>query len=184
MPRVNAALIDFRQSFIACCRATLAIILGAHPMKRVAAAAFVLLLGLPAYAADIEFSGAFLRAPPTASGAAAGFVTIINHGAAPDRLVAAQSPIAGTVELHTHIKDGDVFRMRQVDTIPVPAHGSAELKPGGDHIMFMGLTDVPKPGTQVPVTLTFEKAGKLVVEMPVVAPGAMGTMPMPMQHGH
>ncbi|OAN53145.1 hypothetical protein A6A04_14400 [Paramagnetospirillum marisnigri] len=153
-------------------------------MKTILLAAALLLSALPAIAADIQVSGAFMRAAPVAGGNGAAFLTVTNHGA-DDRLVSAEASISRTVELHTHVKDGDVFRMRKVESIAVPAHGAAELKPGGDHIMFIGLTAPAKEGTKVALTLVFEKAGKIEVDVPVLAPGAMGAaMPMPMHGGH
>jgi copper(I)-binding protein len=151
--------------------------------KVAAAAAAVLLVALPAWAADIEVSNPFLRASPMAGGNAAGFLIITNNGSQPDRLLGAQAPVAKVIELHTHIKDGDVYRMRQVDAIVVPAHGSVDLKPGGDHLMFIGVAEQLKEGTKVPVTLTFEKAGAVAVDLPVVAPGAMAPMGG-MMHGN
>lgn len=154
-------------------------------MKKLVLAAALLVLGGPSFAADVEVIGPFMRAAPVVGGNAAAFLTVTNHGAA-DRLLGAEAAISKSVELHTHIKDGEVFKMRKVEAIPVPSHGAAELKPGGDHIMFMGLNEAMKEGTKVPVTLIFEKAGKVVVEVPVQGAGAMGpvgTMPGGMMHG-
>jgi copper(I)-binding protein len=138
------------------------------------------LFALPAWAADLEVSGAFVRASPAMAGAGAGFLSIVNHGAA-DRLLGAEASVSKAVELHTHIKDGDVYRMRAVEAIAVPAHGTVQLKPGGDHIMFIGLSEPLKEGAKVAVTLKFEKAGAVKVEMPVLGVGAMGPAMMPGQ---
>lgn len=160
-----------------------------------AALALVLAAGLPvaAHAADIEVVNPFMRAAPMMGGTGAAFLTIKNNGGA-DKLLAAEASISKAVELHTHVKDGDVYRMRKVDALPVADHGIVELKPGGDHIMFIGLNTPVKEGTTVPVTLKFEKAGVVAVQVPVLAAGAMGPgamdqgMPMPggmmHQHGH
>jgi len=145
--------------------------------KTLLAAAALLALGLPAFAADIDVAGPFMRAAPVAGGNGAAFFIITNHGDA-DRLLGAEAPIAKAVELHTHVKDGDVFKMRKVEAIVVPAHGTAELKPGGDHVMFFGLNEPLKEGAKVPLTLIFEKAGKVLVEVPVGGPGAMGPAAM------
>jgi len=144
-------------------------------MKKIilaAAAAALLLLGGHAYAADIEVATPFMRAAPVAGGNGAAFLSITNHGSE-DRLIGAEAGISKTVELHTHVKDGDVYRMRQVEALVVPAQGTLELKPGGNHIMFIGLTAPIKEGATVPLTLIFEKAGKITVDVPVQAPGAM-----------
>jgi len=110
----------------------------------------------------------------------AGFLTILNTGAAADRLVSASSPVAGRMELHTHIRDGDVMRMRPVEDIPVPAGGSVTLQPGGLHLMFMGLTRNVTAGETIPVTLRFAEAGEVTVQLRVEAAGARG----PGGHGH
>ncbi|MBB3898155.1 copper chaperone PCu(A)C [Roseococcus suduntuyensis] len=107
----------------------------------------------------------------------AGFMTIRNTGTVADRLVSATSPVAGRVELHTHLRDGDVMRMRPVEDIPVPAGGSATLQPGGLHLMFMGLNRTLVAGETVPVTLRFAAAGEVTVQLRVQAAGARG-------HGH
>ncbi|GAA0335976.1 hypothetical protein GCM10009087_53030 [Sphingomonas oligophenolica] len=94
-----------------------------------------------------------------------GFTTIANRGARDDRLLAATSPVAAQVQLHTMSMDGGIMRMRQVtDGIPIPAHGAVELKPGGLHIMFMGLVHPLRRGERIPATLRFQHAGNVRVE--------------------
>lgn len=141
-------------------------------MKRFVGAVGALILGLaalPALAAEIEIDNASLRPPVVAGGNGAAFFTIINHGPA-DRLIAASAPAARSVELHTHIRDGDVLRMRKVDAIAVPERGRAELKPGGDHVMLFGLDPAATaPGARLPLTLSFEHAGAIQIEVPVEA---------------
>ena len=104
-------------------------------------------------------------------GQGAGFITIRNAGAA-DRLLSASSPAAGRAELHTMLRDGDIMRMRQVDAIAVPANGAVALAPGGLHIMLIGLTRPLAVGEQVPLTLVFERAGALAVNLVVQPAGA------------
>lgn len=101
-----------------------------------------------------------------------GYLTIRNTGATPDRLVSATSPAAGRLELHIHIRDGDVMRMRPVTDIPVPANGEVMLQPGGLHLMLIGLTQPMDIGQSVPVTLRFERAGEVTVQFVVQAAGA------------
>lgn len=101
-----------------------------------------------------------------------GFLTIRNTGATPDRLVSASSPAAGRMELHTHIRDGDVMRMRPVADIPVPANGEVALQPGGLHLMLIGLTQPLNAGQSIPVTLRFERSGEVTVQLAVQAAGA------------
>lgn len=146
-------------------------------MKKLALATLLALLPVAVFAADMDISGAVLKASPKVANAGAGFVTIKNNTQVDDTLVGAEADISKTVELHTHIHDGDVMRMRKVDSIAVPAGGAAELKPGGDHIMFINLNKPLAEGDKVPVTLIFAKSGRQTIEMPVVG---LGAMPMSM----
>jgi copper(I)-binding protein/uncharacterized protein YcnI len=125
-----------------------------------------------AKAGDIAIEQPFARATPAKVGGV--FLTLKNGGGTADKLVKAASPAADTVELHTHVKDGDAMRMRPVETIPVPAKGQTALEPGGYHIMLIGLKQPLKEGESFPVTLTFEKAGSVTVTVPVVKAGAGG----------
>lgn len=142
-------------------------------MRKFVIAALLACAPVAVCAAELEIAGAFLRASPKVANAGAGFVTIRNPNAEADTLLGAEADISKAVELHTHIKDGEVMRMRPVDSIAVPANGTAELKPGADHIMFINLHAPLSEGQKVPVTLVFAKAGKKVVEMPVLGVGAM-----------
>jgi copper(I)-binding protein len=109
----------------------------------------------------------------TVAGQAAGgaFLTIENRGA-DDRLVSASAEVSKVVELHTMSMDGDVMRMRQLDSIPLPAGKAVALKPGALHIMLIGLKAPLKAGDKFPLKLKFEKAGEVTVEVNVEAAGA------------
>lgn len=94
----------------------------------------------------------------------AAFMKITNHGTTDDVLVSVKTTVAKTAELHTHINEGGVMRMRHVpDGIPIPAGKTVELKPGGYHVMMMGLTQELPKGTDTIVTLTFRDAGQVDV---------------------
>lgn len=122
----------------------------------------------------IAVTNAWARETAPAQVNGGGFLTITNKGQA-DRLISASSPVAPTVQLHTMSMDGGVMRMRELpDGIPVPAQSVVELKPGGMHIMFIGLKAPLKPGQSVALTLRFEKAGVVKVAMPVRAIADMG----------
>jgi copper(I)-binding protein len=108
------------------------------------------------------------------------FLTLRNGGAA-DRLLGGSTPAAAKVELHNTVKDGDVMRMRQVDAISLPANGYVELAPGGLHVMLVDLKAPLRAGDMVPVTLRFEKAGEVTIQVPVLAAGARGPSA---QHEH
>ena len=107
-------------------------------------------------------------ARPTVQGQAAGggFLRIVG-GATEDRLVSASAAIAGRVELHSMTMEGDVMRMRQIDNIAVPAGKTVELKPGGLHVMFMDLKTPLQTGSSFPLTLKFQKAGEVKVDVKV-----------------
>jgi copper(I)-binding protein len=146
--------------------------------RRAVLGAALALPALPARAQDATAGALRLSAPWTramrAGGTGAGFMTIRNTGTAPDRLVAARSPAAGVMELHTHIRDGDVMRMRAVPAIELPAGQEVRLAPGGLHLMLIGLTQSLEPGGRVPVTLVFERAGEVTIQLAVEAAGARG----------
>ena len=124
-----------------------------------------------AWAGDITVVDPFARASSAVAQAGAAFMTIRNGGAA-DRLVKAETPASERTELHTVTRDGDVMRMRMLEWIDVPAGGEATLRPGGLHVMLLGLRQPLKEGATVPLTLVFEKAGAITVEVPVKGAGA------------
>lgn len=106
-----------------------------------------------------------------------GFLAISNRGAAADRLLSASSPAARAMELHTMVRDGDVMRMRPVEAIEVPAGQTVTLRPGGLHLMLVGLSQELREGGTVPVVLRFERAGEVRVELSVQAAGAREPAP-------
>lgn len=122
---------------------------------------------------DLMLETPWARATPGAAKNGAAFMMIHNHGSATDRLVAAASDVAARVELHTHINKDGVMQMREVAGIEVPAGGMAELKPGGFHVMMMGLKAPLKEGESFPLTLTFENAGSATVDVKIESVGAM-----------
>lgn len=118
-------------------------------------------------------------APTQKSGG--GYLTIRNGGSSSDRLLAATSPISKRVELHTMAVEKGVMRMRPVPGgIPVPAGKLVELKPGGLHLMFVDLKRPLQIGETFPVTLRFERQGRVTVKVRVRAVGAA----MPMEASH
>jgi hypothetical protein len=144
---------------------------------------FVLALSFAASAhaeetAPIVVSQAWAR--PSLAGASNGvaYVTIVNHGTAPDRLVAITTPVAAMAELHRdEMKDG-VMSMRPAGPLPLAPGETASLAPGGLHLMLMGLKQTLKPGETFPLTFTFEKAGAITVTgtIATTAPDAHGAM--------
>lgn len=152
-------------------------------------AAAAVLFALPAFANDgVQISDPYARSMGGIGASGAIFLQIANPTDTEDRLVSAASDVAEKVELHTHIAGADgVMQMVEVpEGFPVPAQEGHSLQRGGDHIMLMGLTRELKDGDMITVTLTFEKAGDVVVEVPVDnarKPDAMG-MGMGMGHKH
>ena len=94
----------------------------------------------------------------------AGYMTIINRGRTADRLLSATSPRAGRIELHTHIRDGQMMRMRPVNGgVEIPAGQTVRFQPGGLHLMIFDVTGRVAEGDAVPITLRFERAGAVEV---------------------
>ena len=123
---------------------------------------------------DLVVESPWARA--TAQGVRVGgaFLTVRNAGDRSDRLIAVESDVAAGVQLHmTRMEEGIIRMRRVVDGIEVPAGGLAELKPGGFHVMLMGLKAPLEEGGSFPVTLTFERAGSVTIDVPVRAAGAM-----------
>ena len=99
----------------------------------------------------------------------AGYLTITG-GSTDDALVAASSPIAGEVQIHETTSDGSgMMGMQSVEQIDIPAGGTVALEPGGYHLMLMELSEAPAVGETVELTLTFQRAGDVVVEAEVRA---------------
>jgi periplasmic copper chaperone A len=130
--------------------------------------------------AQVQIEQPWTRATAPGAQVAGGYMTIRNAGAA-DKLISVSSPAAAKVELHVHINDNGVMKMREVPGgYDIPAKGAFELKPGGAHLMFMDLKTPLKEGDKVPVKMKFEKAGEVSAEFQV---GGLGASSMPM-HGH
>lgn len=128
---------------------------------------------------DIEVSGAFTRATLPKAPVGGGYLTITNRGDSDDRLVAASSPAAERVELHEMRMEGEVMKMAEREEgVELPAGEVVALAPGGLHIMFIGLAAPFVEGESVPVTLQFEKAGAVDVDLQVGPVGAAAPMPM------
>jgi copper(I)-binding protein len=111
----------------------------------------------------IEHPWAMPTAPTATTGA--GYLVLKNKGNKADRLISASAGVANKVELHTHIKEGDVLKMRPVDAIDIPAGGETKLEPGGLHIMLIGLKKPLEEGQRFPVVLKFENAGEITVDL-------------------
>ena len=124
---------------------------------------------------QLEITNAWARATPAKAENGVAFLTI--RTSIPDRLVSVSSPVAKMAELHTMEMAGMVMKMRPLAGLDIPAGQSVTLKPGGEHIMLMGLNGPLREGQSFPLTLTFEKAGAREVTVAVEKPGAAGPAP-------
>jgi len=123
-------------------------------------------------AGTIVVEQAWARASLTTNGAA--YVALRNMGKSTDRLIGILTPVARRAELHTHTMDKGIMRMRPLKAIEVHPGAPAVMRPGGDHIMLMGLTRKLKRGETFPITLRFAHAGEVTVMVTVAGPGASG----------
>lgn len=127
---------------------------------------------------ELEIGHPWARATLPAAKVGGGYLTITNEGTSPDRLVGGSSPIAGRVEIHSmEIKEGVMTMRPMTDGLEIPPNGTIELAPGGYHLMLMDLQEPLKEGERVSLTLEFEHAGTVDVELAVepARPSSDGT---------
>ena len=124
-------------------------------------------------AGDLVISQAWTRATPGGARIGGGFLTIENKGTSPDKLVGVSADIAGKVEVHEMATNNGVMKMRPVEGgLTIDPGKTVKLAPGGLHLMMMDLKSPLKQGDKLPVTLHFEKAGKVAVTLDVQGVGA------------
>jgi copper(I)-binding protein len=134
-----------------------------------------------ATAGDLVITQAWTRATPGGAKIAGGYLTIENKGAAPDRLTSGSSDVAGKFEIHEMAMNNGVMTMRPLEKgLPIEPGKTIKLAPGGYHLMLMDLKQPFKQGDKVPVTLEFEKAGKVTLSLDVQGVGAQA----PAASGH
>jgi copper(I)-binding protein len=131
--------------------------------------------------AQMTVSHPWSRATAPSQKTGAVFMEISTKTGAGDRLIGAESEDADRVQIHGHTRDGDIMRMRPVEAVDIPAKGSVMLAPGGFHLMLIGLKVPLFEETTIPITLIFEKAGKVEVEAVIEAAGASGRTAAPMK---
>ena len=135
-------------------------------------AGLVLLFAVPAFAGSLEIQKLQIRATAPGMKATGGYLTITNHGKADDALISASADFAGRVELHEMLMDGDVMKMRERKAgIAVPAGSTVMLKPGGLHLMLMGLKQTLQGGQKLEVELNFASGRTLRLPAHVKRPG-------------
>lgn len=114
----------------------------------------------------VTITAAWARATPPGVTTAAAYLTVTNEGAA-DRLLGASSPAARQLVLHAEVEEHETQNMRQLESVEVPAHGSVDFAPGRMHLMLVGLAAPLAPDTTIKLTLRFEKAGDITIDVPV-----------------
>jgi uncharacterized protein (TIGR02001 family) len=141
-----------------------------------AVAAVLMVAAAPAFAesSSIQVEKPWARATPAGATTGAVYMTISNKSSAADRLTGASSDVADKLQIHEMKVVNGIMEMREVaDGLPVPAGGAVMLKPGSYHIMLIGLKKPLEVGDTLPLTLAFEKAGSVSIDVPVKAMGAM-----------
>lgn len=124
-------------------------------------------------AGDLVISQAWARATPGGAKVAGGYLTIENKGTAPDKLIGVSADIAGKADVHEMAMDNGVMKMRPLDKgLTIEPGKTVKFAPGSYHLMFQELKAPLKQGDKVPVTLEFEKAGKVTVSLDVQGVGA------------
>lgn len=114
----------------------------------------------------LEVRGQWVRESSAAVPVSAAYGRIRNSGSGAVRLIGGDTPLAGRVEIHTVVTENGVTRMRPLpDGLAIPAGGEVELRPGGDHIMLMDLKRPIRNGEQVPLTLRFDRAPALTIQL-------------------
>ncbi|SBS34914.1 hypothetical protein MAQ5080_03014 [Marinomonas aquimarina] len=126
-----------------------------------------------ALAASLEVVDPAVRAMPPGAPASGAYVTLVNHSDQERFLVDVESAAADTVEVHVSKMQGETMVMNRVAQIVVPAHGQAMLKPGGYHIMLIGLSKPLQAGDQVDFTLVMKNGERIPMQAPVLSPEEM-----------
>jgi len=157
-------------------------------LSALALAACLVAAAPPAFAqsSSIQVEAPWASATPAGAATGAAYMTIENKSDVADRLTGAASDVAKTLQIHEMRVVNGTMRMREIaGGLPVPAGGSVVLKPGSYHVMLIGLKAPLKAGASFPLTLVFDKAGKVSVQVQVQAMGAthdttpgMGNMDM------
>ena len=118
-------------------------------------------------APTVMITAVWARATPPGVTTAAAYLSLTNEGPA-DRLLGASSPAARQVLLHAEVEEHGMQHMRQLESVEVPAHANVDLAPGQIHLMLVDIAAPLKPDTTIKVTLHFEKAGDVTIDVPVL----------------
>lgn len=152
-------------------------------MKQLSLFATALLISAGAFAGaadSVSVQEPYVRMAPPNAPATGAFMIIKNNGDKDLKVLKAANPASRVTELHNHINDGGVMRMRPVTAVEIKAKGEVALKPGGLHVMMIDLKAPLKEGEIVPITLGFDDGSSKVVEAKVVRPMPAAVM----EHKH
>ena len=127
-------------------------------------------------AGNLMISGIWARSTPPTAKTGAAFFVIKNTGSVDDVMIGAKGAISKKTEIHESKIQGGVMKMQHVGKVAIPAGGTAELKPGSFHIMFMGLNGPIKEGDTFPLTLTFEQNGEVEIMVTAIKAPKMKKM--------
>ncbi len=145
--------------------------------------------GSPAFAAgsaadNVSVTDPYVRLMPPGQNVTAAFMVFKNADDKDHKVVKADNPISQVTELHTHVNEDGMMKMRQLKDIEIKAGGAATLQPGSLHLMLINLKQTPKEGDNVPITVTFEDGSSKKFDAPVRKMQTMSPAPMHMDHDH
>ena len=135
-------------------------------------------------AGDIHIQSPWARALPPTSPNGAVYLTLTNHGAHSDKLLSASADVAERVEVHSHILEAGMMKMRRVESVILPPHEDVLFAPGGQHIMLMGLKLPLAAGDRFPLLLEFDQTDQALVEVVVQSTDAESTGKTDHRHDH
>jgi periplasmic copper chaperone A len=135
-------------------------------------------------AGELHIEHPWSREMPAVAPTAAAYFIVHNKGAEDDRLLGVTTPHAGKAELHEHIHADGLMKMQQVQSVAIPAGGEVLFAPMGYHVMLFNLQQQSRDGERFPLTLTFEKAGTVEVEVAVQKEAPVGEPAHDEGHGH
>jgi hypothetical protein len=116
---------------------------------------------------EVEVREAFSRASIGQATSGVVYLELVNHASGPDRLMTVSTPVAARTDLHMIERDGDIVKMRRLETLTIPPGETLAFSPGGAHIMLSGLKAPLREGDRFDLILQFEAAGEITIEVPV-----------------
>ncbi|SDU05964.1 copper chaperone PCu(A)C [Halopseudomonas salegens] len=133
---------------------------------------------------DLSIDNPWSRAMPAVAQTGAVYLTIRNDGDKTDTLLSASTPAAGKTELHEHVHEDGLMKMREMSEVIIAAGETVEFKPGGYHVMLFSLQQELSAGSELPLTLIFAEAGEIEVSVQVVPSRGSHNDRRPNEHGN